>query len=59
MMLQVFTDSSMPFYKFGDIFFLEKIKTPEWVKFIKVRFADTGKSISKEICEEIDRRAHV
>ena len=57
MMLQVFTDSSMPFYKFGDIFFLEKIKTPEWVKFIKVRFADTGKSISEEICEEIVSRA--
>jgi len=53
MMLEVFTDYSMPFYKFGDIMFLEKIKTPDWIKFIKDTFERTGKSIADNVCEEI------
>jgi hypothetical protein len=36
----------MPFYKFGDLMFLEKIKTEDWVKFIKRRFSETGKEIN-------------
>jgi hypothetical protein len=46
MMLEVFTDSSMPFYKFGDLLFLEKIATGAWIDFIVEKFAATGKSIS-------------
>lgn len=46
----------MPFYKFGDIMFLEKIKTPDWVEFIKSTFDRTGKSISDEVCGEIVAR---
>ncbi|MFI3262900.1 MAG: ATP-binding protein [Rikenellaceae bacterium] len=53
MMLDVFTSSSMPFYKFGDILFLEKIATPAWVGFISERFSATGKSIMKEEIEQI------
>jgi len=45
--MDVFTDSSMPFYKFGDLMFLEKIKKEDWIKFISKRFRDTKKSISK------------
>ena len=56
MMMEVFTDYSMPFYKFGDIMFLEKIKTPDWVEFIKGTFERTGKSIGDDICEEIVAR---
>ncbi len=56
MMLQVFSDYAMPFYKFGDMMFLEKIKTPEWVEFIRETFEKTGKSISEEICEELVAR---
>lgn len=48
MMIDVFTSSSMPFYKFGDIFFLEKIKRESWIPFISGRFHDTQKSISNE-----------
>ena len=48
MMMEVFTDSSKPFYKFGNLMFLDKIETPCLVKFIKSRFADTGKNISDE-----------
>ena len=53
MMLEVFTDSSMPFYKFGDLFFLNKIDTAHFVPFIMERFSSTGKSISEEACKRI------
>ena len=46
MLLDVFTNTSMPFYKFGDMIFLEKIDTDHWIKFIKKRFKDTGKTIT-------------
>jgi hypothetical protein len=45
MLMDVFTSPSMPFYKFGDIVFLDKISTDDWVKFIVGRFNDTGKKI--------------
>ncbi|MFZ5554405.1 MAG: AAA family ATPase [Bacteroidota bacterium] len=48
MMMEVFTSPSAPFYKFGDILFLEKIKTTDWEKFIMKRFADTGKKIEPQ-----------
>jgi len=43
MMIDVFTSPSMPFYKFGDIIFLEKISLQDWVTFIQKRFSETGK----------------
>ncbi len=46
MLMEVFTSSSMPFYKFGELIFLEKIKKEDWIKFIVKRFKSTGKSIS-------------
>jgi hypothetical protein len=48
MMLDIFTNSSMPFYKFGNVIFLKKIGTPYLVDFIGKRFADTGKSVTDE-----------
>lgn len=45
MLMDVFTSPSMPFYKFGDIVFLEKIQHEEWITFITGRFNDTGKKI--------------
>jgi len=48
MLMEVFSSPSMPFYKFGDIIFLEKIKENDWIKFITKRFNDTGKSIDVE-----------
>lgn len=50
MLLDIFNDYSMPFYKFGDILFLQKIGREDWIKFISERFSDTGKSISDELC---------
>lgn len=46
MLMDVFTSQSMPFYKFGDLIFLEKISEKDWIPFLKKRFADTNKSIS-------------
>ena len=53
MMMEVFTDYSMPFYKFGELMFLDKIATPEWVHFISSTFSETGKHISDKLCESI------
>lgn len=53
MMMEVFGKSSMPFYKFGSICFLEKINRTFWPDFIMGEFAKTGKSIEKEQCERI------
>ena len=48
-MIDLFADSNNPFYKFGDMLFLQKIPRDEWVKFIVKRFKDTDKSISEEL----------
>lgn len=55
MMMEVFTDSSKPFYKFGNLMFLDKIETPFLVSFFKERFTDTGKCITDEASELIAR----
>ena len=48
MLMEVFSSPSMPFYKFGDIIFLEKIKEKDWIEFIVKRFHETGKRIEDE-----------
>jgi len=48
MMDQLFNSSRSPFYRFGDIMFLEKIHEKEWIKFISSKFKKTGKSISAD-----------
>jgi hypothetical protein len=48
MLMDVFTSPSMPFYKFGDILFLERISVKDWELFIAERFDETGKKIGKE-----------
>ena len=53
MMIELFSSSSMPFYKFGDIIILEKISEVEWSKFIVKRFRDTAKTISKPLAAHL------
>ena len=48
MMMQVFASPSMPFYKFGDLMFLQKIPADKWHPFIVKRFKATGKKITKK-----------
>ncbi len=49
MMIDLFADSNNPFFKFGDMLFLQKISREDWVKFIVKRFKDTDKSISEDL----------
>ncbi len=53
MMTDIFNNPSKAFYRFGDITFLQKIPTREWVKFIYKSFERTGKTISKKQAEKI------
>ncbi len=48
MMMDIFNNSSNPFYRFGQVLFLQKIKKEEWIPFIVRSFQKTGKSISEE-----------
>lgn len=48
LMENIFNDKGMPFYKFGDMMFLKKIPTGEWVSFICAKFQETGKFISPD-----------
>ena len=51
MMLKIFGEYNMPFYRFGDIMFLPRISAADWGTYIVSRFAQTGKSISPEVAE--------
>lgn len=53
LMNELFEKRSLPFYKFGDAIYLQKIDTQDWVKYICSRFEATGKHISKELAEKI------
>lgn len=53
LMTELFEKKSLPFYKFGDIIYLPKIGTGDWVKYIGERFEATGKHISKTLAERI------
>ncbi len=48
MMTDIFNNPSKPFYRFGDIMMLQKIKKEKWIPFITNAFKETGKEISKQ-----------
>lgn len=53
MMTCLFSESSRPFYKFGDMMFLKRIPEAEWIPFIINKYKETGKTISREQVERI------
>lgn len=53
LMTNLFQNRKMPFYQFGEMMYLDKIPTEEWVKFICGRFESQGKRISEEIAQRI------
>ena len=53
LLINIFNGYDMPFYKFGDILFLQKIRREDWIKFITKRFAATNKVISDELSGQI------
>lgn len=53
LMNELFEKKSLPFYKFGDAIYLQKIGISDWVRYICSRFEATGKKISTELAERI------
>ena len=58
LMTKLFQNRKMPFYQFGEMMYLDKISTEDWVPFIQSRFEFQGKNISEEfakrICETVE-----
>jgi len=48
LMSTLFAHSAQPFYRFGEILFLDKIEAKEWTAFLIEEFERTGKTISAE-----------
>lgn len=57
LMSQLFHSRKMPFYQFGDMFYLKKIDIAHWVPFIVSRFASVNKVISEDRALRICQRA--
>lgn len=53
MMETLFDSTDKPFYKFGDIMYLDCIPVSYWIEFIQRRFSSQGKAVSEEICRKI------
>ncbi len=53
LMVKFFNKVSMPFYRFGDMMFLEKITQDHWGQYIVKRFALFDKKISKMLAAQI------
>ncbi len=53
LMNELFEKKNLPFYKFGDAIYLQKIPTADWVDYICSRFEATGKSISQELAQKV------
>jgi uncharacterized protein len=56
MMLDIFNDTSKPFYRFGDIMMLPKIEKEKWQKFISKSFKATNKEISLDLASRIPEK---
>ena len=58
LMTRLFQNRKMPFYQFGEMMYLDKIPTADWVPFICSRFESQGKQISenlaRRICETVE-----
>ena len=55
MMLELFKTESRAFYRFGDLFLLEKIPEKHWIDFITSSFQNTGKNIARELVKAMIR----
>jgi len=53
MMESIFDNSDKPFYKFGDIMYLNYIPISYWIEFIQAKFKEGGKNISEDVCRRI------
>jgi len=51
--MNLFESQSLPFYKFGDVMYLEKIAKKDLTKFILKNFDQTNKSIPVAVAEKL------
>ena len=58
MMSGIFLNRSMPFYQFGDLLWLQKIPTSDWLHYIISHFEVAGRHVTEQfverICEAVD-----
>ena len=58
MMMDIFNNANSPFYRFGQMLFLDKIAKTEWIPFIRESFEKTGKHISEafasQVCDTVE-----
>ncbi len=53
MMSTMFLNRSIPFYQFGDLIWLEKIPTTDWIDYIVSHFEEAGRHITPEMAAKI------
>ena len=53
MMMDIFNNANSPFYRFGQMLFLNKIPKSEWMPFIIDAFEKTGKHISEAFASQV------
>jgi len=53
LMTKLFQNKRMPFYQFGEMMYLGKIPTEDWIPFICSRFESQGKHISEQLARRI------
>lgn len=53
MMMDIFGNANNPFYRFGQVLFLQKISKEYWIPYIIDGFQKTGKTISEVLAERI------
>jgi len=51
--MNMFGKRSYPFYKFGDMLFLERIPIAYWYEYVQKRFEETGKHIDARFVDDI------
>ena len=58
MMMDIFNNANSPFYRFGQMLFLNKIAKSEWMPFIRESFEKSGKHISETfaglVCDTVE-----
>ena len=56
--MEIFNNSNHPFYRFGQVFFLQKIDKKYWIPYIMSSFSKSGKKISADlsgrICDTVE-----
>ena len=53
MMTAMFQKQDYPFFRFGEVFYLDKISRQDWIPFLTTRFAQSQKQLSETLAGEL------